>query len=646
MIYLLVEAYQAEGMHQEALELMDRRDAVFAELATAKEYKTQRKKSERYQHSGKKIRSAYLSESGKAGYREGSWMARVPRLVAPLILLGFLCWYLGAALWKGQARQVYLVNGWNQPYTVAVNGQERALQPGTATPLQVPEGEVVLSPRDPKVALAPATCRIETPFFTRPFRSDTFVINPDRLALLVWQQAEYSEFPRPAPEPPQFHVGDLLYSFRSIDYEFSSLPPTLQMKKGQTIKKTQVALVPTLTTEARLALAGRALGEEGQKAYAQRLLDLAPSDVYAFYWVLSKLGPGEILPFLKPRLANRPVLVEWHRAYQNHMDRIHPERDLRPEYEQLVAETKRAPDALYLLARLQDFDEAERLLQQAAGAKSPSFAALYSLGFSALAQGRFGDAVVWLDKAVKRSPDHPVVQAHYESALLAAARYDQLLEQLRNRQQAGGQRLPVLTEQVRAYAAKGDKAGAQATIEEAIRTLRGQESARFEPIVRAAMNLVLCSGDNDVAGFLKWTEQIPDSHPFEPALLRGKLQTAADAVEGTNDDEAISQHALLYLAARKAGNAKLADEQWQLLLACLEKTGRYTRQLGAMLAGRQPLNPDLVLRLPMEPRQKRILLAVVAQRHPDQGNEMLQLARSLNFHLDGVSLCLRKILDE
>src|SRR6266849_3803575 len=76
LIYLLIEGYQAKGMHQDALEIMDLRDAAFPDLADQKDLKKQRKLSERYLHSGKKIQSAYLSESGKAGYREGSWTAR------------------------------------------------------------------------------------------------------------------------------------------------------------------------------------------------------------------------------------------------------------------------------------------------------------------------------------------------------------------------------------------------------------------------------------------------------------------------------------------------------------------------------------------------------------------------------------------
>ena len=64
-----------------------------------------------------------------------------------------------------------------------------------------------------------------------------------------------------------------------------------------------------------------------------------------------------------------------------------------------------------------------------------------------------------------------------------------------------------------------------------------------------------------------------------------------------------------------------------------------------MLAGRKALNTDLIRRLPLEPRQKRVLLAVVAKRYPNQEKELLPLARTLAFYRDATSLCLRKVLE-
>jgi hypothetical protein len=164
--------------------------------------------------------------------------------------------------------------------------------------------------------------------------------------------------------------------------------------------------------------------------------------------------------------------------------------------------------------------------------------------------------------------------------------------------------------------------------------------------VRAGFETVLCCHDNDVAGFLKQVTDFPEKPLFDLALLRGKLQEAASSVDRIHSDKALTQYGLLYLAAVQAKNQKLADEQWPHLLDSLKRTNRYTRQLGALLGNPRKVDGSLVLRLPIDPRQKRVLLAVVATRYPDQGKELLPLARQLNFYQDVTSLCLHKVLGE
>jgi hypothetical protein len=643
LLFLLVEAYQAEGMHREALELMDRRDEAFPQLASEKDHLKQRKISTRYQHSVKKIRSAYLSESGRAGYREGSWTAKIPRIIGPVVVLGLLIWYLGAAWRLGQGRQVFLVNGWDKPYTVAVNGREQELPPGRAVPLRLPEGEIALEFRGALGSLEPAACRIETPFFSRPFRSQTFVINPDRLAIVLREETEYSEFPKPVRDPAQFHAGEVLYSFRGIDYEFAPFPPSVPIKKGQTVKKTRVSLAPKLSSEARLQLIGTRLDQQHQVDYAKRFLRFDPNDGLILYWLVAKLKDDEAFEFLRPGLTVRPLRIEWHRAYQSRMDIAHPETDLRPEYQRLAAEMKNHPDAVYLWARVQELDEGDKLLRQAATAHTPSANALSALGFRALAEGKFVDAVAWLEKAKNRAPEDQTIRHYFRSALLAAAQYDRLLQELGAHPRPQEENLIQLFEKFQVYVAKGDQAAARAAMDE---FLAGPEQAPFREGIRVAMEMVICCHDNDVAGFLQRAEKNPGLSRFAALLLQEKVPEAANAIDLKDNKSAQVQRALVCLAALKADNKTLAEEQWSLLLSSLEKSDRYSRQLAAMLSGRKPLDPELVRRLPIEPNTKRVLVAIAAQKFPAHQKALLPLARTLNFELDVNSLCLRKILED
>ncbi|HJT78264.1 MAG TPA: hypothetical protein VJ739_13755, partial [Gemmataceae bacterium] len=647
MLYLLAEGYQAEGLHQEALELMDQRDAAFPELAAGKDWVKQRRTSERYRETAKKIRSAYLTESSRAGYREGSWIAYVPRVIGPLVLFGLLCWYLGAAFWAGRAQRVYLVNGWDKPYTVAVNGREQRLMPGSHNLVHVPEGEVTVEFRDPQLHLEPIHCRVESSFWSRPFVRHTFVINPDEVAVLEKDEAFYGDKnPAQAPQPEQkILLGQPFYAFDGIDYEFEPFPQTLQVEEGSTAHKTRVGAFPNLTSDVRMLIAGEVLGPPEQEAYARRLLQLEPSDIVPLAWLLTRLGDEGGLAFLRPHLGDRPLRVEWHRLYEGLMARAHPDEDLRPAYRQLVAETHRQPDALYLLARLPNEDpgEADKLLAEAAAADPPSVYALYALGYNAIEAGRPDDGLRWMKRAFERAPQNFTVLHGYREALLAAKQYDTLLDLLRGWQMRPGQRRPALVDQVRVYGLKGDQAQARQAIAQVVQAagMAGNNAARQR--TEDSLELTLACARGDTARFLELAPRAGEDK-FEAAVLRGNLREATGLVEPATEHTVV-QRGLLYLAAMKAGDKKLADEQWALLVAALKKEAGYARQLAALLEGGHPPDVARVRRLVMQPEQKRVVVAALARRYPETAKDLLPLARQLDFEADPTSLCLRKLLE-
>jgi hypothetical protein len=79
------------------------------------------------------------------------------------------------------------------------------------------------------------------------------------------------------------------------------------------------------------------------------------------------------------------------------------------------------------------------------------------------------------------------------------------------------------------------------------------------------------------------------------------------------------------------------------LLADLKKGGREEKRFAEILASGKPPTVPLPQRLAIEPTKKRVLLAVLAQRQPDQAAEMLALAKKLDFQHDALSLCLGKV---
>jgi tetratricopeptide (TPR) repeat protein len=640
LIYYLIEAYQAEGRHDKALGLADERDAAFPELANDKLNKKQRAASQRYLASGKRLKPVFLTETGRTGYREGNWTARLPLIIGPLVILGLLAWYLIAAISEGRARKVYLVNGWDNPYTVVVNGEAHALRPGVATPITVAEGDIAVSIREANPGFQPLNLRIETPFFARPFSRYTFVINLDQLAILSLQNVEYAEVPRQSP-PGKLHTGEPLHQFQSVDYEFTPPPQTIQMKKNQTVVKKVLELVPIMADN-RFSIAMGSLDPAGQVRYAKHWAELDPANEMALGWSLLLLPGEEGLTFLRPRLSERPPVTAWHRAYQTQMDKLHPEVDLRPEYRKLVEETKSQADALYLLGRLEDNEESDKLFQRAAGAKPPSVYAMYALGIDALCRGQFEDAVRQLEQASNQKTRLISAELFFHEALLAAGKYDRLLDDLAAQRLPPERRFVAQDQQIRALVAKGDKAKAKALVDETAGHFPGPGQMELRQTLHKFAEASICCASNDVEGYLTATGNEPT---FETAFLQRKFAEAAGLADRGKTENAIRQRGLLYLGMLAAGDQKGAEAQWEPFLDALRQEGRRGRKCADMLGGKVPVDVEYLRRVAIYPGQKRVVLAVMTKRFPEQSKDLSTLARKLDYHRDATSLCLRQVLD-
>jgi hypothetical protein len=561
-------------------------------------------------------------------------VARRRLWIAALVLAAALLVYLGIAFWIGETRKVYLVNGTGSPYVVSVAGQDVVLPARGAVPVRVPEGEVVVTLKDARPPLPPVLCRIETSFWTRPFSSPTFVINPDQSALIVTDETVYSATPlAKQPSKAVFHFGQPTYTFFGMNYEFQEFPHRIQVEGGRMVTKTRVGVVPALAEEIRFQFMLQNVPPPQQGEFCRRVLSLDPAATAFLYWLGAQLPPEQMLELVQARLDDLPPRIEWHRAYQSQMERAHPEQDLRPRYQQLVAKTNRRADAVYLLGRVErDWDKAQTLFREAAQADPASRYAMYALGYNALTAGHFDEAVRWLERARE---GNPLWRFTYYEALRANGELDRLLTLLQEDAKVPGQELTAAYETSKTYVLQGNRQKAREALMHHARP--GQDDVALE---RELDRLFACA-KGDAAGYLKAAAEAGSNPSFEVTLLRGDLARAA-AMADQPPQSAIINHALLYLAAVDAKRKELADKQWTTLLAQLSKAGREERRFGNVLAGREPLVPQHLERFIIDPKIKRVLLFVLAQRYPQQSTEILPLARELDYERDAVSLCLHK----
>src|SRR5262245_1897629 len=652
LIFWLVEGFMERGMHEEALRVMDVRDDLYPSLARTKDYQKQRRTAEKNLKSGKPVKSAYLAESTKTGFREGSKLGfKWPKYVAAAVILGLLALYLGAAFYRGQNRPVYLVNGWTRPYTVKVNGQEHQLPPGAYKKVEISEGDVTVD--WPEGGDGPQTVKVETGFFGRPFDRPVFVINPDRLALVERDEAIYANPPVNEDTPHEVRTGQLLYRFPEVNYEFEPFPREIPIKGGAHVRKTRVGVIPVPNTQVRLFLVMARLPQDMWSVYAKRVVHLDPNDSTALMLVTNTLPPAEAVAFLRDGLAVRPIRVEWHREYERLTDVTEPTKDLRPEYRALVEETKRAPDAVYLLARLESGPEADKLYAEAANGNPPSAQANSELGFRHLSRGEFAEAVARSTKARELNPSDLLYQKRHLLALMAAEKWADLLKA--TTPQRSADTTLFLRERLAAFVATGEHGAADGEIGRDLAPIGpgrmnlvdAQERAQR----RLERELVLAAVKRDRAKYLELAGKVTEKDPFAERVLRGNYKAAGKAetpavVNTARDwEQEATRAGLLYLAGLKAKDAPFAEEQWKRFTAALGRGDREARLCAALSEGKQPFDVARAKSATIAPTIKRVVLAALARKYPEHAKELDALSKKLDFERDDVSLCLRYVTE-
>ncbi|MCZ6699649.1 MAG: hypothetical protein O7D94_12015, partial [Planctomycetota bacterium] len=307
LVLLAAESYQTWGMHEAALKVLDEYAAAFPAKSRDKDYRRLRKVSEKHLRSGKKIGSPILTPgAGSAPVKTQSWRGALPRLVLPILLLAFAL----SSYWMGRSHEVILINGLDREYRVSLNGIDHILRPAARTRITVPKGELTVRVLTPNLPIPEQSCRIQTPFFTRWFSDHTFILNPDRTALLLWQEVQYAERPQDAAESTaELHVGKLLSDFTGVDYLFEEFPDSIRLESGSKISKQQISLLPVANYNEELSFVFAMQGKESMLEHAKRKAQYE-SDVEAHIVALWNLYPvDEMIPMLSPLLPRRPVCL-------------------------------------------------------------------------------------------------------------------------------------------------------------------------------------------------------------------------------------------------------------------------------------------------------------------------------------------------
>ncbi|CAG0966541.1 hypothetical protein PHYC_01015 [Phycisphaerales bacterium] len=634
VIYLIVIALQAAGRHEESLQILDAFAAKCPSVRDMKDYKSLHKTSSKNRTTGKAIKSA-LVHSGAPVEAERGWAFRGAKFIGPALALMILAGYLAAAFIGAKGRRVHLVNGLRREYTVQVDGsQPLKLYPGSPSTIALDEGDHLIQVIDlPGVGDVPITIR--TSLWSRPFTNHLFVVNPDTMALVVWEEVTFVPVGsrRPAPPPNEkVHTGSAVHHFTGIDYPLQAVPSQISMSSSSSrVTKRSVIVTSTSAEDMVITLSGT-VEPAAQFEWAKAGLRCDPSDE-RFTLMLRQFAPEQAIEVVRESLKVRPLLVHSHRLYQDMLEVIEPERDLGAEYRAILAENPGDSTGKYLCGRVtRDAAESERLYRGATEGSSPEPLAFRALAMLANGSGRFEEGLAILDIAAAANVADENCNSLRVESLEGLGRLEEALA-IPPHNQSPEQISPanlLYTLILLGEAGRHDHAIAM------IDALMSQVPADMtdSQAARSYFESRLLYAEGKIDEYLAAAERAGGSMTFSAHLTAGRVEEAAKLLQSGDSSEysaGASEHLTLFIAATLGGQRSVADVSLQTAIGVLRKGDYEDRSLAAWLAGEgdSPAASQLA-GLQMERYRKVLTLTALGLHREDVRSDAFSLVRKLN----------------
>ncbi len=596
----LAYAYQDRGRNAQAHEIMS---ILLRELPEAAQHPGFRKRFARAEQAALPGAASTLP---KRDHSVGAIMRDKSRRKYALIAAAVAVIAIGMAArneFVRRHRTLTVVNGFESPVIVEIEGAERlVVAPGERGTVPVKEGS--------GLARVTGAVKEEIPF-----------------------TVETGYFETPTPPQERFVLGERFSTFEDIDRRFEPLPQTMSVKRGQSATQTSlerwkypVGQMVSLIAQRQGNAAGLAAGESALAAHPddEELLS-AYSGLAINAETLTRVREN-----LSARLDHRPVLIYRHRAWQD--AHLSPEEKavMRGYYRDKTAAEPENSSLFYLAGRsLGDGKEAMALYEKAKSLDPGNFWPAFILGYLRMEQGRWDEARELLADAVKINPREDRAASALFRARLALGETEALAGELRGTSSRQTDRL-ILQRSV--FAAAGNKEELHRAGQRLIQALRDDgyppETIRLVSYENHYMADDMeelekrSTGDTSAAGLrAKLWLQLESGQPVEAektTLELDKMRVPAPLLECA-------------LAELLAGNESRARSALGLLIKEFIPAGGSNTREAELLQQTAPVTPEQLDEVYIEPQQKAVLCAVLAQLHPDQKPFLLEQARRFNF---------------
>ncbi len=535
----------------------------------------------------------------------------------------------------GQNLSVALISGLKAPYSVELNGTAHQLRPGHPEVVTLAEGDFVL--RGAPGAKDEQHFTAETSFFSRPFDRHVLVVNPDRTAVVYRETIAYH--PTGATADPNekatfdLHANQLSYFLPEPDYFIEEFPKTISMPSDSSaVSKTRIAALEDLPLEQTTSLLTEKLGYDATRNFLANQARVDPENERLQRLVISVLKPADCRALLESHLADRPLLVEWHRAYQYFMDRSFPAVDLATSYRQQMETDPGDGTLIYLYARLLlNPAEAAPFYARALHVQHPSFYAAYALGFDAFVAGHYAASLDFIERAKRGGVNVEALRLCERDDLLALGRKADALANVRELRRKDPADSELCADELLLTQSQApDRVGGQRAIAAFVATLRSRFGAGDYSAVEGYLNARLSYGlgeEREAAGFSAKLQG--PMNQFESAVARRDHAAAAKALAPV--PELPSHYSwLLMLTAHAAGDTAAADGYFKQAVARLAAEDKSSRAAARHIAGGSAADHAALLLTPNYAEELRILFTALGVRFPAQREAYFARARELD----------------
>lgn len=628
-ILLLIESYQYSGDHRSALQVIEEFESAFPEQKNHKTLRKYRKISQRNYDNSRRVKGSLISTELN-NKRPVKLAFILPKIIFPaLLVLGLMIYTINAFL-LGLSREVYLVNGLDEPYSIEVNGDKIDLQPMSRKTVKLAEGTIKVDILGLNSEEKSLTVNINTPFWTRPINKPILVINPDKVAVFLWQETQYTvkEIATANYVPPyHYYAGKHFYKIDSVDYLFKEFPETLMMEEGtKKVKSQLIQLNKSELTSYQMDILNQ-LDPEDILSYTKAKLNYDPDNETNLYIYLSYCDTESAIDFLKVRLDERPVIVNWHRVYQSYMEIYEPSHDLVGEYTTYIENEKDNNSLYYLLSRVsENTKDSENLLIKSIEGSNPCPYGYYGMAYKNLSDGNFDQASIYIQKAIEALPEQNSFNSLLKDAMLAQGKYDSLLKDIKSQQLSSPYDGDLVAEEIRLHMAKNDSYSAENSISNYLSTFEANEE-ELKQTWSTYLNGVLAYCTNDVATYAASIQSLEEPQfSFESALISGEFDKASQIATDNGFDG--SYFLLLYLAQ---DNPDSASKYLTQAIDAYRTGDKDDRLLADYFSGTKSFVLDEVKSMVLHPEVKQIVMAALGKLNPNYKKELNSLAKILNY---------------